>query len=77
MLTVMKREFWPEDTDTAIYIAGDCKLSEIQSRIAQKWPGVNADDISIEPDYIHTDCLGYDLFDACDYTNFLVIRLTK
>jgi len=67
-------EFWPEDTATKIYIPGDCDMETILERIQAKWPGTNLSNITIEPDYIHTTCLGYDLYDPSDYTNFLIIK---
>jgi len=67
-------EFWPQDTDTEIYIAGECDMEDILSRISKKWPGAKLSEISIEADYIHTKCLGYDLYDPGDYTKFLLIK---
>lgn len=74
--------FWPDDTDKCFYIAEGTDLAEIMDRCAQKWPdgssrvGFNAGDIQIEAQFIHTDCLYYDLMDFGDYTRFLCITNT-
>lgn len=72
------RCFWPDDTDTEFFIADGESLGEIQDRILKKWPELDSDwlsRISISSEYIHTDCLGYDLYDSSDYTKF--IKITK
>jgi hypothetical protein len=70
------RTFWPDDTDTEIYISETCTLEQIRSWIADKWPGASMANISISSEHIHTDCLGYDCYDSGDYTTFIVIRRT-
>jgi hypothetical protein len=70
----MQPEFWPQDTDTEIYIAGECDLESILDRIKQKWPETSLANISLETEYIQTHCLGYDLYDSGDYTKFIVIK---
>lgn len=67
--------FWPDDDDSTFYIESYASLGCIMSKAAEKWPGASVDDIEITAEYIHTDCLGYDLFDSSDYTNFL--RVTR
>lgn len=69
------RTFWPDDTDTEFFLCGTQSLTEIIELVKEKWPGIDLDDINIEPQNIHTDCLGYDLYDSSDYTNF--IRISK
>lgn len=72
------RTFWPDDTDTEMYIqASDCAkptLAELLDKINDKWPGSSLENITISAEKIHTDCLGYDLYDAGDYTDFLIIE---
>ena len=68
--------FWPDDTDTEIYIRTDCgqpTVAELLEKIQDKWPGTSAENITIDSQKIHTDCLGYDLYDAGDYTDFIII----
>lgn len=37
------RTFWPDDTETKLYIdAGDCtSMTELMHKIEDKWPGVS------------------------------------
>jgi hypothetical protein len=74
------RTFWPDDTDTTMYIqTSDCAaptLAELLDKIQDKWSGTSAENITIGAEKIHTDCLGYDLYDANDYTQFLIITKT-
>jgi len=74
------RAFRPDDTDDEFYISCSASLADIIDRCGEKWPGIpiieiiSMEQIEIDPMYIHTDCLGYDLYDAGDYTNYLCIR---
>lgn len=68
-----QNEYWPEDTDTKFYIYKSTSLSDLLEKIQEKWPGAEMKDITIEAEYIQTDCLGYDLYDPGDYGNFLLI----
>ena len=74
------RTFWPDDTDTTMYIQADIlppTLAELLDQIQDRWPGTSAENITITPEKIHTDCLGYDLYDAGDYTDFILITKTN
>jgi len=68
--------FWPDDTDTEMYLNSDMtnNLPYILNRIKEKWPKDNLENIEISAEYIHTDCIGYDRYDASDYTKFLLIK---
>lgn len=68
--------FWPDDTDTEMYLDASqiWTLTEIQARIDEKWPGASSENILFSSQKIHTDCLGYDLYDPFDYTDFIIIR---
>ena len=70
------QDFWPDDTDTVMYIMseGMTSLAELQERIDDKWPGSSAENIMISSQKIHTHCLGYDLHDPGDYTDFIIIQ---
>ena len=68
------KTFWPDDTDTEMYLTVCNTLAEIQEKINEKWPGASAENIVIDSEKIHTDCLGYDLYDSGDYTDFIIIR---
>ena len=70
------KDFWPDDTDNTFYIVSngcDNNLSNIQEKINEKWPGSSMERIHIYAERIHTQCLGYDLYDPMDYQDFLVI----
>lgn len=71
------QDFRPDDDENTIYInsfMGGESLEEIMARINEKWPGASMANIRIDAEYIHTECLGYDLYDPGDWTNFIVIR---
>lgn len=74
------RSYWPDDDEDTIYIAADAgcgsmgeRLADIIETVKNKWPDVSLEDVHIASENIHTDCLNYDLYDAGDYTNFIVI----
>jgi hypothetical protein len=70
-------DFWPDDTDTEIYIAtngGSLPLADLFSKAKEKWPDATLENIEITSEKIHTDCIYYDLYDAGDYTDFLIIK---
>jgi len=69
------RTYWPDDTDTEFYIEGSASLVTIIERARAKWPNTCDSRFQITPEHIHTDCLGYDLYDAGDWTYFLKISL--
>lgn len=65
--------FWPDDTNTEFYIQAGAQLNEILAEVSNKWPTADITKIRISADYIHTDCLSYDLHDSGDYTNFICV----
>ena len=65
--------FWPDDTDTEFYISRDASLAYIIERVEDLWPDADFSDIQITSEFIHTDSLGYDLFDRGDWDEFLKI----
>jgi len=67
-------DFWPDDTDTEMYLDYGTSLSTIMERIKEKWPDATNDQIEISAEHIHTSCLYYDQYDPSDYTNFVVIK---
>jgi hypothetical protein len=69
------KTYWPTDDESTIYIESSASLADIQNRISEKWGNINAREITIESEYIHTNCLTYDLYDANDWTKFIIIRL--
>jgi len=71
--------FWPDDTETTLYVSSDnfIVMIDLLEKISEKWPGAAIADMRISAERIHTDCLYYDLYDPCDYTDFIVIEYTK
>lgn len=69
------RTFWPDDTDTEMYIDASfvVVMADLLQRIYEKWEGASLNNITITSEKIQTDCLGYDLYDAGDYTDFIII----
>jgi hypothetical protein len=67
--------FWPDDDDTTLHLASSAgiTLSEIIDRAKEKWPSATVDDIEIASEKIHTHCIYYDLYDAGDYTDFIIL----
>lgn len=72
-------DYWPDNTDTVIYLnaADGYDLAAILQVIKNTWPDATPEDISITSEYIHTECLTYDLYDSSDYTNFIVLTYRK
>ena len=71
------KTFTPDNDENTIYLSAsilDYTLQEIIELIQEKWPDCSFDDITIEAEHIHTDCLGYDLYDSGDYTDYIIIR---
>jgi hypothetical protein len=69
-------DFWPDDTDTKIYIAtdgGSLPLADLFSKAKEKWPNATLQNIEVSSEKIHTSCLYCDLYDAGDYTDFLIL----
>jgi hypothetical protein len=71
------RTFTPDDGPRIFYIAYTAKLEQILELAQIKWPGITPSQIDIEPQHIHTDCLGYDRYDPGDYTNYLAITAAE
>lgn len=72
------RHFMPDDTANVLHLASDYteySFDEIEQRIKAHF-GEDAEltQFTIEADYIHTSCIGYDLYDPGDYTKYLIIR---
>ena len=76
--------FEPDDTDTEFYLdcgmfgGGSYSLASLIQKAREKWgEDISLEDIEITPEYIHTDCLGYDRYDPTDYTNYLRISIPQ
>jgi hypothetical protein len=59
-----------------MYLYESATLSDMMAFIDEKWPGTSMSRITISSQYIHTQCIGYDLHDPMDWTNYLIITKT-
>jgi hypothetical protein len=48
-------------------------MADLLQKIYKKRPDASLNNIEITSEHIHTDCLGYDLYDEGDYTTFIKI----
>ncbi len=66
---------YPKDDENTIYLPSieEFSLGAILEIAKQKWPAADLNDIKIESEYRHVECLGYDLYDSQDYQNYIVI----
>lgn len=72
--------YWPDDDETTLYLSSspwdsNLTLADIIQQAKDHFgEDVKIEDVAVSSEYIHTDCLTYDLYDAGDYTNFIVLR---
>lgn len=70
--------FKPDDTATEFYIDANYNSQALGTIIdlAKVYWGDDIDIslLRIEPEHIHTSCLGHDSYDSSDYTNYLRIE---
>lgn len=74
------RSFWPDDDKDTLHLQsfGGLSFDYIKEKMQQHFGAcMEMEDFSIDADRIHTDCIGYDLYDPSDYTNFLIITRNK
>ena len=71
----MSKTNYPQNDDNTIYIDSETNpsLQEILDAAREKWPDIDFKDLNINSEYIHTRCIGYDLYDSNDYDNYIVI----
>jgi len=69
--------YWPDDNEDEIFLDNDVELSYMLERIKEKWPDATMEQITISSEYIHTNCLYYDLYDSGDWTHFIRISREK
>lgn len=65
--------FYPDDDEDTMYLRESACLADIFLKILAKWPDATMEQITIGTEHIHTECLGFDQYDAGDWTDFLVI----
>lgn len=70
--------FEPANTKDMIYIPADVAVSldEIIQAAQTQWgASIDMSRIRVTAEHIQTKCLGYDLYDSGDYTNYLCLEL--
>lgn len=66
--------FSPDNTDTSFYVAYSASVADILAQAQKKWgDDLSLDDLFIHSENVHTNALGYDLYDPSDYTEYLCI----
>lgn len=74
----MTNSFYPEDTDTTFFVLENTDMQSILDKAKEKWgDDIQLCDIQVNPTYIHTRCIGYDMYDSSDYDNFLEVYILK
>lgn len=70
---------YPKDTDDTLWIEihGDKSIGDIMRAAKQKWPDVDFDDITIDAVNHHQYSIYYDLHDASDYVQYLVLSVEE
>lgn len=69
------KAYWPDDGPEIMHLTSDSQhsLAAIIETCKNKWPDTDFNDLLFESKKIQTDCLGYDLYDPSDYTDFIII----
>jgi hypothetical protein len=70
------KSYTPDDEEDCFYIRGDTSIGEIWEIASDKWGIEDMKfllNLQIKPEYIHTSCIGYDIYDPSDYTLYLKI----
>jgi hypothetical protein len=71
-------DFTPDDTDDKMYIQsnfGSITLEELLEKAKEKWPTLQLSDINISSEKIHTRAIYYDLHDASDWDDYIILEL--
>lgn len=69
--------FEPDNTSDTLYINSNYtsySLAEIIEMIKEHFGSCDLNQFDISAQYIHTQCIYYDKYDAGDYTKYIVIR---
>jgi len=70
---------YPENSETILYIS--CGIGSYQIDFLNMMDSIKShfgeeislEELDITAEYIHTRCIGYDLYDSSDYDNYIVI----
>ena len=66
----------PDNTPNTLYIQmfGSLDFDSLREKIKEHFGDPNLDNYEISTEYIHTDCIGYDLYDSSDWSIFIIIE---
>lgn len=75
----VRTDFWPDDTETEMYIASDVasskSLRDLMAIAVIKWgDAATFDNIYISVENIHTHAIYYDRHDPSDWTCFIKLE---
>lgn len=70
------KTFEPDNDANTLYLkGGSYSLTGLIKAAKEHFgPDVMFSDLTIDAEHIHTDCIGYDLYDRADYTDYIIIR---
>ena len=68
---------YPKDTEFSFYIEKEATFQDIYNRMSEKWGAFDFSKVAITSEYRHVNALSHDLYDASDYTEYLVITYNK
>lgn len=67
---------FPENTDKTLWIRSNgTSVADLVLAARNKWPDVELEDIEITSEHHHQYCIYYDLHDASDYVDYLVLNI--
>ena len=69
-------DFWPDDDENTLYLStGFLTMADLLEHAKDQFgEDVKPENIEVSAEKIHTHCIYYDLYDAGDYTNFIVLK---
>lgn len=65
------KTYWPDDDEDNLWIQSGGTGEDIIATAISHFGSIEG--LKFEAEYVHTDCLSYDLYDPNDYTNFIHI----
>mgnify|MGYP006951382221 CR=1 FL=1 len=70
------QSYRPDNDENTLYIesVGLASFAELCERIKDHFGDYPLHLLDIRAEHIHTDCVGYDLYDRGDYTDYIVIE---
>ena len=63
----------PQDDANTMYLPYSTNMQTLLELVQAKWPTADLDEVQICTQHIQTSCIGYDLYDSSDYTDYIVV----